>query len=161
VDEAAVVNASPLIFLEGAGMTGLLSLAGKPVFVPKQVLDEIAKFGAGDRTFTAVMSLSWLVVVDVGVVPAQIERWDLGSGEAAVLTWAHAHPGTTAILDDLAARRCADSLGVPVRGTLGLILTAKQRQMIPLARPVLERLRGAGMYLSDAVMNRALKTVGE
>jgi len=78
-----------------------------------------------------------------------------------VLTWASAHPGTTAVLDDLAARRCARSLGIPIRGTLGLILTAKRRRMITQARPVLEQLRAAGMYLSDSVMNRALKTVGE
>ena len=58
-------------------------------------------------------------------------------------------------------RRCANSLGIPVRGTLGLILTAKRRHIIPQARPVLEQLRAAGMYLSDSVMNRALKTVGE
>ncbi len=32
-----------------------------------------------------------------------------------------ANPGTAIIVDDLAARRCAATLGVPVRGTLGLI----------------------------------------
>jgi predicted nucleic acid-binding protein len=64
-------------------------------------------------------------------------------------------------VDDLAARRCAATLGVPVRGTLGLVLIAKQRGEIPAARPVLEELRQAGMYLSDAVLNRALKRVGE
>ncbi|NCA91502.1 MAG: DUF3368 domain-containing protein, partial [Gammaproteobacteria bacterium] len=29
------------------------------------------------------------------------------------------------------------------------------------ARPVLERLRDSGMYLSDAVLQRALRRVGE
>jgi predicted nucleic acid-binding protein len=161
VVEAAVVNASPLIFLAGAGLTELLQLAGTPVFIPRVVLEEIEKFGPADHTAMAVKSLNWLVVVDAGPVPAVVERWDLGSGEAAVLTWANAHPGTAAILDDLAARRCANSLGLPIRGTLGLILVAKRRRMIPQARPVLERLRAAGMYLSDTVMNRSLKTVGE
>ncbi len=64
-------------------------------------------------------------------------------------------------MDDLAARRCARSLAIPVRGTLGLVLIAKQRKLIPAARPVLEQLRQAGMYLSDSVLNRALEKVGE
>jgi predicted nucleic acid-binding protein len=66
-----------------------------------------------------------------------------------------------AILDDLAARRCAATLRIPVRGTLGLVLIARQRGRIPAARPVLEGMRASGMYLSDSVMNKALALVGE
>jgi predicted nucleic acid-binding protein len=50
---------------------------------------------------------------------------------------------------------------VPLRGTVGLVLAAKQAGRIAAARPVLERLRDSGMYLSDAVLNRALSRVGE
>jgi predicted nucleic acid-binding protein len=78
-----------------------------------------------------------------------------------VLAWAHAHPGCEAILDDLAARRCAATFNIPVRGTLGLALIAKQRGRIPSARQVLEQLRQGGMYLSDHVMDEALARVGE
>jgi predicted nucleic acid-binding protein len=60
-----------------------------------------------------------------------------------------------------AGRRCATTLGIPIRGTLGLVLTAKQRGEISAARPVLEQLRLSGMYLSDRVMNQALALVGE
>ena len=74
---------------------------------------------------------------------------------------AYAHPGSEAILDDLAARRCAATFNIPVRGTLGLALIAKQRGRIPSARHVLEQLRQGGMYVSDEVMNRALALVGE
>lgn len=159
--ERAVVNASPLIFLVGAGQIELLRLAGTSIQIPKAVVDEIERFGPADPAAIAVKRLAWLDVVSPQPTPAIIERWDLGAGETAVLTWAYAHRGTTAVLDDLAARRCANSLGIPVRGTLGLILTAKRRRIIPHARPVLEQLRATGMYLSDSVINQALKTVGE
>ncbi|MEY3403806.1 MAG: hypothetical protein RLZZ86_3428 [Cyanobacteriota bacterium] len=52
-------------------------------------------------------------------------------------------------------------LGIPIRGTLGIVLTAKQRGIIRSARPVLEQLRLRGMYLSDKVINQALTLVGE
>jgi predicted nucleic acid-binding protein len=85
----------------------------------------------------------------------------LGQGESAVLAWAHSHQGCEAIIDDLAARRCAATLGIPVRGTLGLVLLAKQRNRVALARPLVHALREAGMYLSDRVVDRALALVGE
>ncbi|WP_242055410.1 DUF3368 domain-containing protein [Nostoc flagelliforme] len=72
------------------------------------------------------------------------------------MTWGYANPGTEVILDDLVARRCAATLSIPVRGTLGIMITAKQRGVIPAARPVLEQLRLCGMYLSDRVINQAL-----
>jgi predicted nucleic acid-binding protein len=78
-----------------------------------------------------------------------------------VIAWAQEHPGAEAIVDDLAARRCAASLGIAVRGTLGLVLLAKQRGRIDSARVLLEQLRQSEMYLSDRVMNRALALVGE
>ena len=90
-----------------------------------------------------------------------VQAWDLGHGESSVLAWALTNPGTLAILDDLAARRCAATLRIPVRGTLGLVLVAKQRGRIEAARPVLEAMRGSGMYRSDSVLSRALALVGE
>jgi predicted nucleic acid-binding protein len=51
--------------------------------------------------------------------------------------------------------------GIPVRGTLGLILTAKKRGVIPEARPVLEKLRQSGIYLPDRILNQALALIGD
>jgi predicted nucleic acid-binding protein len=74
---------------------------------------------------------------------------------------AHAEPGREVIIDDLAGRRCAASLDISVRGTLGIVLLAKQQGRIERARPVVEHLVRAGMYLSSEVMNEALALVGE
>lgn len=79
----------------------------------------------------------------------------------AVLAWPLINPSTEAILDDLAVRRCANSLSIPVRGTLGLVLTAKQQGKISAARAILEQLRQSGMYLSERIFNQALTLVGE
>ena len=52
-------------------------------------------------------------------------------------------------------------MGVGVIGTLGLVARAKARRVIPLARPVLQELRASGLFLSDAIVERALREVGE
>ena len=159
--EAAVVNASPVIFLAGAGRLELLREAGDTVVVPSAVAREIGAHGPAEPAARALADAPWLEVVDAPEVPPRVLRWDLGAGESAVLAWALAHAGCQAVVDDLAARRCAAALGVPVRGTLGLVLVAKRRGRIPAARPVVEELRRGGMYLSDAVLDAALTLVGE
>ena len=93
--------------------------------------------------------------------PDVVSSWDLGAGESAVLAWALAHPGTLAVLDDFAARRCARVLDIQVKGTLGLALLAKRRGRIEMARPLVQELCAAGLYLSDAVIRQALALVGE
>lgn len=159
--ERPAVNASPLIQLADADLLDFLQLAGPEIVVPRPVAEEIRVGGAADAAERALDSTPWLTVVEVPMMPPIIQAWDLGEGESSVLAWAHANPGTLAILDDLAARRCAATLRIPVRGTLGLVLVAKQRGRIKAARPMLERMRESGMYLSDSVLNRALGLVGE
>ncbi|MEH1926720.1 DUF3368 domain-containing protein [Nostoc sp.] len=159
--ELPVINTSPLIFLTKGGFLDLLLLMGSSIIVPDAVAAEIQAYGEIDVTVVALNNTDWLVVQETPPVPNVIQNWDLGQGESAVLTWGYVNPGTEVILDDLAARRCAAALGIPVRGTLGIVITAKQRGVIPTARPVLEQLRLCGMYLSDRVINQSLALVGE
>lgn len=159
--EPAVTNASPLIFLSNSKRLDLLQLTGDHVVVPAPVALEIRRRGSEDLAVRALDRTPWLEIVEPPSIPPVIQAWDLGPGESAVLAWAQAHPGSEAIVDDLAARRCAATIGVPVRGTLGLVLVAKQRGVIPLARPVIESMREAGMYLSDQILRTALALVGE
>ena len=118
------------------------------------------RWGDADPAVRALGTTPWLRVIETPAVPTSVEVWSLGAGESAVLSYALAHPGVQAIIDDLAGRRCAVH-HVEVRGCLGLVLVAKQRRVIPLARPVVDALREAGLYLSDGVIRRALSLVGE
>jgi predicted nucleic acid-binding protein len=161
VAEHPAVNASPLIYLSKAGLIYLLQLLSREIIVPKPVALEIQQRGAMDLTAQAIANTSWLNIVETPPVPELIQSWDLGAGESSVLAWGYLHPETEVIVDDLAARRCAAVLGIPVRGTLGLVLIAKQRGEISAARPLIEQLRQSGMYLSTSVINRALALVGE
>lgn len=155
------VNTSPLIFLSKSDYLDLLQLISPEIIVPQAVAREIEAYGTNDITAQALAKTQWLIVTKIPTIPNIIQNWDLGAGESEVLTWGYLHSDTEVILDDLAARRCAKYLEIPVRGTLGLVLIAKQRNVIPSARRVLEKLRIAGMYLSDRVMNQALAKVKE
>ena len=150
--ELAIVNASPLIYLSHAGLIELLQVAGAQVLVPSPVAREIRRRPSTDPTVQALNRTPWLREIDPGPLSSRV---------ASVLSLALAHRECVAVVDDRAGRRCAETLGIPLLGTLGLVLKAKRKGIIPAARPVVERLKDAGMYLSASVLDRALAVVGE
>lgn len=62
---------------------------------------------------------------------------------------------------DRAAKNAALVLGVPVRGTLGVILQAKLEGIISAAKPVFEQLAQIGFRVSPEVLAAALRLVNE
>jgi hypothetical protein len=92
VTEPAILNASPLIFLANAGLIDLIELTGKPLFIPRAVVEEIERFGPTDPTVLAVKQMGLFNMVETGPTPPIIERWDLGPGESSVLNWAYMIP---------------------------------------------------------------------
>jgi len=161
VAERPAINTSPLVYLARARRLELLRLVRERIVVPEAVAREIRAFDRPDAAVQAINAVSWLDIVSTPMPSATVMAWDLGEGESAVLAWGETHTGTELIIDDLAARRCAATLGIPVRGTLGLVLLAKARGAISEARPVLEELLRAGMYLSQRVIADALRRIGE
>ena len=159
--KAVVTNASPLIFLSRGEHLELLKHFADRVLVPEPVADEVRKKGAADVSTKALAEVPWIETVRTPTVPEVVLEWGLGLGESSVLAFALPRPGMEAIIDDLAGRKCAASLGIPVRGTLGIVLVAKKRGLIPSARSVMEDLIRAGLYLSRPVLDDALSRVGE
>jgi predicted nucleic acid-binding protein len=81
-------------------------------------------------------------------------------GESQVI--AHCVGGSRwAALDDLAARRCAVAHHVSVIGTLGVVMRSKRNHQIENARPLVEELIAAGMFLDDEFVDRVLASIGE
>jgi len=59
------------------------------------------------------------------------------------------------------ARQVAETLRLPVTGTLGLLLDAKRRNLIPAVRPLLEQLDALGFRLASHTRAAVLKLAGE
>ena len=158
--EAWVANASPLILLGRIGRLDLMERLAPSIIVPDAVIAEI-RAGEG-KDATAITALRWAESrrVPDAVVPVSVERWDLGSGESQVI--AHGLAGSRwAVLDDLAARRCATAHGIRVIGTLGIVLRSKQCGLIDWAKPWITKLMAAGMFVDRQLLERALSLAGE
>lgn len=95
---------------------------------------------------------------DVGMVAALRLLVDPGESEAIVLAY---EKGLRIILDDRKAREVAQRLGVPVTGTVGLLVKAKQVGVIAAVCPLLDALDANHFRISDALRAEALTLAGE
>ncbi len=155
-----VVNASPLIVLARMNALHLLSELAEQIVVPTAVVTEILAGPAEDPARQAVERGAFKSVDQPAL--DEILAWDLGAGESAVLSYALNQKGWVAIIDDGAARKCARSLNIPHRGTLGIVLLAKQRGIIPSAAQLIRRSMKAGLRIDERMLTQLLwESVGE
>ena len=125
------------------------------------VIEEVSCLDPSDPVIRAIHAAGWEIVSVSDPVPASVIPWKLDRGEESVLTLALGSPDCEVVIDDLAGRQCAQAHGIPLLGTLGVVILAKRVGRITAARPVIEELRRAGLYVSEEVIAKALKPVGE
>ena len=150
-----IVNSSPIITLAKAGYLQLLDQLAS-VLVPEAVAREVEAGPAADPARKALES-GWGSRAAPQGIPGSVLEWGLGAGETAVLALALEEKGRTAVLDDAAARSCARALGVPLLGTLAVVLRAKQTGLISSAAQVAAALVEAGLRLDDETLRKALE----
>ena len=64
-----------------------------------------------------------------------------------------------AIIDDRQARRAASAIGVPVVGTLGIVLQAAKQGRVESPTALVQRLRDLGLRLDDVAVSRAFRSI--
>ena len=83
------------------------------------------------------------------------------TGRVRLLALALETPGSSVILDDALGRRAAELLGIPFTGTLGLLLSAKEKNLIPAVAPILDRLSELRFRASTRTRSAVLQLAGE
>ena len=85
----------------------------------------------------------------------------LMTGEAEAFALAVEYDARLVLLDDNQGRRKAKEIGLTVKGTVGILLEAKQEGLIDVIKPLLIQLRDNGMHLSESLINNALQEADE
>ncbi|MGI9254254.1 MAG: DUF3368 domain-containing protein [Thermomicrobiales bacterium] len=106
--------------------------------------------------------LAWLKVQPTTLpAPAWAEQERLDGGEYAALLLGIELKADLILLDDLAARNWALRRSLPITGTVGILLRAKNSGLIALAGPLLDELRSKGIHIGDLLYSAALTAAGE
>ena len=86
----------------------------------------------------------------------------LHAGEVETMILAQQKPtADLVVLDDNAARKTAEYLGLTVTGTIGILIKAKQNGIISQVRPLLKEIIQNGFYISDRLLSVILNAAGE
>lgn len=91
----------------------------------------------------------------------QILELELDKGEASAIALALENPESRIILDESKGRAVAKRLGLKVTGTLGIIIKAKDKNLIDSGKRILEKLEKHGFWLSEKLKKQLLERLGE
>jgi len=156
-----VCNTSPLLVLAKIQRLGLLTQLYARLVIPEAVLDEI-----GAKADDAAAQIQALVATLPGTVQRATPQTlaglpvDLGPGEREAIALALETAADLVVLDDQAGRRLARARGLQVTGTVGVLIEARSRGLLPALRPELGRLRDAGLWMADAFYQRLCQAEG-
>ncbi len=156
-----VCNTSPLQYLHQAGCLQVLPALVDKIIIPPAVVDELRAGQKAGIDLPEVSSLKWLDIRRPASIAALPLITDLGPGESQVLALALEIPGTLVVLDDLLARRVAETMRIQLTGTLGVLLAAKRAGLIKAIAPILDTLQVLRFRVSPATRNVVLKLAGE
>jgi predicted nucleic acid-binding protein len=139
----------------------LPSLYGR-VWIPHEVIREIAAGGAGNPESHAIAAIDRLIQIPQQQAPLpEALRRELDSGEAGVIHTALENGIDTVAIDEKAGRRVARIHGLKVTGSLGILLKAKNHGLIPSLGVCISRMRERGIWMSDELVVAVMQQAGE
>ena len=161
--EIVVADAGPLIAFGRLRKIEVLARVFESIVVPRAVFEETqVHTGLPDAQAIVSARVAGLFVVEDS--PPDLTRLppdaELGEGEAVAIAFA-AERGHGVLIDEKLGRSVAEALNLKVIGTVGVILIARKRGLIPAVKPLLEELKASGHRLSEDLIARALRRAGE
>jgi predicted nucleic acid-binding protein len=155
-----ILNNTPLVALWSLNLLTILRDLYEEVIIPQTVYEE---FLATERLVrqTALDEASWLKITPL-IDPSQTLMYiGLDQGEAEVLALAQTQSARLVIMDERKGRRYAQRLGLPLTGTVGVLLTAKRNGLVPALAPLFAQLLKEGLFLAPELVAKALELAGE
>ena len=105
---------------------------------------------------------AWIRLVEpAGHGYQKVLEASLDKGEASSIAYALETEKCLLIIDDLKARNFAKQLGIPVTGTLGVLLEAKKKGHISSLMTIIRKINQTNFRLSARLVDQALVLAGE
>ena len=142
--EKAIVDTSVLIALEKLHLSQVLCKLYSEIILPHAVVDE---FGTPDLPCLSIHP------VQSRLTNLLVQELSLGKGESEVIALG-VESGIRVIIDDSKARKIAESLGLKVVGTIGILLKAEAMGLTSSASQEAIKLKKIGFYLSDELLDK-------
>ena len=158
-----ICDASPLIFLGALGKLELLPQLYEQVVTTPTVFKEITDVGEDRQSALDVKNLSWLRVLEPQNKVLQTALGgELDQGESSAIALSFDFEASLLLIDERRGRSVARRLGKDVIGTLGLLILAKNKGLLPqIKSSILHLINVYGFRISPSLLEKVLKQVGE
>lgn len=153
-----ICDTGPLLHLTEAGAIHLLQLAGE-VIIPPIVDKEFRENAPG------IKLPDWILTVDLDTAFTKKARdWSkhIHAGESAAIALSLQTQADWLLSDDAGARQFAESLGLEVHGSIGLLLWGAATGHIANrdeALQLLDALAASSLWISNRVVRHARKAI--
>lgn len=157
-----VCNSSTLIALARISHLDILEKLVKSLIIPSAVYDDVVTRGVGKPGAAEVKEAKWIEKRNVSD-PEMVMIFNaiLGRGESEAIVLAKEIKADLIILDDEKARNVAISEGLRIIGLLAFLIQAKEKGIIKRVKPLMDKLRGGGFFISEDLYQSAIKKAGE
>jgi len=145
------------------GEIALLQQIYPKILIPPSVHSELTRLPILQTTMISLLDAGWLEIQ----APTNLQLLDilnqtLDPGEAEAIALAVELSANRLLIDERLGRSVAASYGLKLRGLLGILIYAKQQELIPVLKPILDCLiNQAGFRVSQTLYDRVLQEVRE
>ncbi len=148
----AVSDSTPLIYLAAVGKFELLRHYFSSILIPNTVHDEVVQAGYeqhGALETQKGVEDGWIKVIYLTNDQYIADLLNLGmtQTDAHVVALAQEQQADLLIADDAMVRKQAQSQGLLISGTIGILLNAQRDGHIPDLKAILDQLIAVGFYL--------------
>ncbi len=159
-EKPVIANNTPLVAFWAIGRLDVLHALFGEISISPAVRDEFLALEAASREQTLEEN-RWIRVVPLKQ-PARVRMLaGLDAGEAETLVLAEELDARLVLMDERKGRRYAERLGLPVTGTMGVLLLAKEEGVIERIAPVLRAIEENGLFIGNELKQKVLALAGE
>ncbi len=146
-----IADTTCLIVLQKINFLDLLKQLSHTVLATPEIA---AEFGAGMP--------EWIIIQSARYIELQNEiNKHLDLGESSAIALASEINYDFLLIDDAEARKFAERNGLKVKGTLGMLLLAKNNGVIKLLKPYFDRIQQTNFRISQKILDNILHKAGE
>jgi len=156
-----VVNTTPLISLAIIKRLDLLQRLYGEVLIPPAVEKEVMAGGQKSEGYVDLSECPFVRTVPLKDPSRADLLADLHGGEAEAIALAQELNADLVIIDERLGRAHAKRLGLQLTGVVGVLLRAKKSGLITAIGPLLRQLVEGGIWLSDDLVQEALRLADE
>ena len=159
-----VSDSTPLISLMKASKLDILKKLFGDVLIPEAVFSELTTNDAFPKEAALIRKSEFIKVVTVSdhkAVSLLQRATGLDRGESEAIVYADDTHADLLLMDEVQGRKVAKSMGLPIMGSVGILINAFRDGLLTEAdvETALNRMKQTGRHISDRLIQDALDIV--